>query len=351
MEINTESKEVTRNESFALDLFRVVAIFFLVFGHGLSMFKPNQFKAITFPEFVYIQNVAVIILILLSGFLTHYSLFKRTMNESYSFFDYFKGRVLRIYPELILALIFVALIDWVLLKGTPSYQYLANLNVKTLLGNLLFLQKIPGFNIEPFGSARVLWTLSIEWWLYLSFAWFYIVLFKKKKWNILSISISGLLFYQIYQNLIRFINHDFRAIAFYWIMGWFAWSLFEAVKNINVSRMNLIIINSLLILCSLLYLMNTKEAYSIKFSVLMTLQIISGLLLINKVNLAPGFDRVIKQINSYTYSIYLIHYTVFLALMNLTKTVSPSLLMMIGIVLTLILSKIITLLADRHRNS
>lgn len=57
------------------------------------------------------------------------------------------------------------------LYDIEEYGYLNFFNTRTFIGNLLMLQNFPKFDlsITTFGSGRPLRTLSIEWWLYMSF--------------------------------------------------------------------------------------------------------------------------------------------------------------------------------------
>src|SRR5581483_2441779 len=64
----------------------------------------------------------------------------------------------------------------------PGYPFQSDYSAGTWLGNLAMLQDYPVFQvlrrlgfpeepwfIRPFGSGRPFWTVSIEWWIYLSF--------------------------------------------------------------------------------------------------------------------------------------------------------------------------------------
>lgn len=69
-----------------------------------------------------------------------------------------------------------------------NYQYQDAYNVQQFLANLLFLNgtfpsRIPGIKLIPFGSARPLWTLAIEWWFYMLFGYCYFTIKENRSLN------------------------------------------------------------------------------------------------------------------------------------------------------------------------
>ena len=153
-------------------------------GHGLSFFAVAQVP--------YLQNSAVAVFFVLSGIVVPYGTFhKLEKDPRYSFFSYFVDRFSRIYMGLLPALVFVAGLDF-LNRGLfgSAYRYSRACDLRTFVGNLFMLQdylfqsvtirvvadrlSVPLSWIDPvtsFGSARPLWTVAVEWWIYLLFGW------------------------------------------------------------------------------------------------------------------------------------------------------------------------------------
>ncbi len=175
-------------QSLSLDIVRIFAAQFVLIGHALSYF--NLFKA------DYIQNSAVVLFFILSGLVITYSLFqKMSNNKHYKFREFFIDRFGRIYTALIPSLVFILVLDLIQVYyiENKNYGYFNALDLKTFIGNLFMLQDYPIFPIfnkvfgtdiflTSFASGRPLWTLAIEWWLYMAFG--LIVIHYAERFNI-----------------------------------------------------------------------------------------------------------------------------------------------------------------------
>ena len=138
----------------------------VVIGHGISFTGIAPY--LQQPNFPWMQNIAVLIFFILSGFLITYSLAGKAKNDDYQYFNYLVDRSARIYTTFLPALVFVLSIDAIsVLLSESGYRYWSAFSVKTFVGNVFMLQDFPGMPITSFGSARPFWTLAIEWWIYL----------------------------------------------------------------------------------------------------------------------------------------------------------------------------------------
>lgn len=173
--MTTYSLSPKKNDaSTLLALMRAVAAQAVLFGHGISMF--HQYAWLDYPSAPYMQNIAVVLFFLLSGFLISHTLHKNWTNEEYTFSTYTIDRFARIYSGYLPALFLVAGLDFLVKISTPEYPFSKSFNVVTFFGNLFMMQDatftkwIFGFySVPSFGSARPFWTLSIEMWIYLFF--------------------------------------------------------------------------------------------------------------------------------------------------------------------------------------
>lgn len=180
-----ENKKLTGLQETYLDLFRIVAALFVVIGHSFSFYELTFLK--NQEIFPYIQNIGVVMLFMLAGFLMAHSITNKNKYNDYSFAQFVIHKFIRIMKEYIPGLTFIALIDLltIIING-ENYDYYNAYNFKQFLGNIFMLQgtfvnNIKGISFVPFGSGRPLWTLSIEWWFYLLFACVYLILANKKE--------------------------------------------------------------------------------------------------------------------------------------------------------------------------
>ena len=157
--------------SVALDGLRAVAAQMVCVGHALNFFGVGDI--LKPPVAPYMQNVGVLIFFILSGFWITTALTTNAARPDYGFVGYFIDRFARIYSALIPALAFVAAVDaltlWLTHEATIARYY----NFKTLIANLAMLEGYRGIlgarflQWSAFGSASPLWTLAIEWHIYM----------------------------------------------------------------------------------------------------------------------------------------------------------------------------------------
>ena len=125
--------KLSEGSSIALDLIRGISAQLVVVGHGLAFFGLARF--LHEPSFPWMQNIAVLVFFLLSGFLIPYSVNRRSNRDTdYSFSYFFVDRFSRIYIPFLTALVFVFAIDWLSRAIDPAtYKYSAAFNPKTFV--------------------------------------------------------------------------------------------------------------------------------------------------------------------------------------------------------------------------
>jgi len=175
---------------------------------------------------IFLAQLGVYFFFLLSGFLICKTVFE--MNEkSLGFKAYFLSRFCRIYSGFVPALAFIFLVS------NQGY-----LSLDVLFANLLMLQGLPlnlalfgglGFNlpreIPVFLGVTPLWTLSVEWWLYLFFGW----IFLKKGRGPLFFGGAALFF------IVPFLFLSFSSSAV--VLAWFGGAVaFWLYKKIDLKR-------------------------------------------------------------------------------------------------------------------
>ncbi len=162
-------------QSAYLDALRGIAAQLVLLHHALG---------VSFPDRGYdrwgLGGLGVLMFFLLSGFLITHTIANRIAEQRFSFGEFAISRFSRIYTAYVPALVFVALADQ-MSSRLPGYIYHADYNVGTALANVVMLQDFPLFQIlrrlhvpeqswfvASFGSGRQFWTISIEWWIYMT---------------------------------------------------------------------------------------------------------------------------------------------------------------------------------------
>ncbi|SDS77405.1 acyltransferase family protein [Bradyrhizobium canariense] len=157
----------TNDTSITLDLLRAIAAQMVCVGHALYFFTEWR------PAGPLMQNVGVLLFFALSGFLIAYTLTERSKNPAYGFWQFFIERFARIYSGLVPALIFVAVLDGAVIYFSGDPASVPSYSGKIFLDNLLMLEGYRGINLitnlhsAVFGSAAPLWTLVVEWHIYM----------------------------------------------------------------------------------------------------------------------------------------------------------------------------------------
>ena len=302
---------LTTSSSISLDLIRVIAAQAVLIGHSLNYF--DLFPFIRPPYFEFMQNIAVVVFFILSGFLITYSIYNKINNADYTFAHFFIDRFSRIYTGFVPAIFFVFFIDILNKSLTSGYIFNVDFNLKTFLGNLFMLQDFPYLSfVSTFGSAKTFWTISIEWWIYLSVGWLIFKIYKRRL-SIKNFLIFVLLSVVPYYNLL--LKSRGHCLTVIWIMG--AVILLVSIKFHNkTTNYTSIIINSML---SFLFLYlayqrvtETKSAYEIFFSVLLSLFLYFLLSTLQQINFKHEFayKYIIRFLANYSLTLYLIHYSI-----------------------------------------
>jgi peptidoglycan/LPS O-acetylase OafA/YrhL len=185
-----------------LDILRGSASQLVVIGHILQMQNVRNYIGLpeSYTKIPSMAGMAVSIFFLLSGFLiTHTIWRKKNGPEGYSFKAYLIERFSRIYSGFTICILFILIIDTanIFWLGPGGFEFHYALTLKDFLGNLLMLQDayqhsevMRAFPIgfKTFGSARPLWSVSLEWWIYLFAGWMWLVkpgAVGKKYWIVL----------------------------------------------------------------------------------------------------------------------------------------------------------------------
>ena len=199
---------LSRTQSAIIHWVRFLCSQAVVLAHLFGFF---QWKAGPFNG---MGSYAVLVFFILSGFLIAHSIREKSKsNLGYGFGNYVIDRFFRIYPPFVAALLLVFVLDVAQFEYTGQFysfiQYLISLSI-----NLLQMQEFPlatyinehymieAFRFRLMGTNIPLWTISIEWWLYLFYGFliFFIVKARKVKfihWALLLFLSLSPLYYMV----------------------------------------------------------------------------------------------------------------------------------------------------------
>jgi len=166
-----------------LESLRGLAAIYVVLSHLSSNCLHLQHSWIGQP-FRFAQE-GVLVFFLLSGFVIYYSWHEHAGTKDFGHFLYKRFR--RIYPIYILSLLLAYAVACIG-HGIQPFNFWG------FLGNLLMVQgPDPGWKVDPFMDNGPLWSLSYEWWFYMTFYPIYrFVAAEWQKWLVFGLSIAGI---------------------------------------------------------------------------------------------------------------------------------------------------------------
>ncbi len=299
------TRKIDIGNSTILDFIRGASAQLVVIGHLLSFYGVMQEYNI--PR---IQNFGVMIFFVLSGFLiTQTTILK---HKEYGFKNYIIDRFSRIYTAFLPALALVLITDY-FLKEYGVYNLKYDDSIKTFVGNVFMLQAHPVFrllDIQTFGSARPFWTVSVEWFIYILFGLLFYFSLKKIVGNLVLLFLFGLAFLMAF----FYLGGSQQGLTYYWFLGFVSTYLYND-NRIKITN-PWVYVGLLLLLTSGIiyrtYILKIIEMYDIGLAISFTLIF---LLLLNPPDQFKSmfanakFHNFSKWLASYSYSLYLIHYT------------------------------------------
>lgn len=292
--------------SIALDLLRAVAAQMVCVGHAMVFFGVGDWLKPPFAPWM--QNIGVLLFFVMSGFLITATLLRNSEDPQYGFGRYFIDRFARIYSGLLPALCFVVVVDWwVAAPALAPYT-----TFKTLLANVAMLESYRGvfensLRWSAFGSASPLWTLAIEWHIYMFVGAAFFVAKQRGRWLLL---IPLLLFFgQVpYHYLVRALQDDGvgYGLSWLWLGGG---ALYLALSKYCPPRW----VSGLALCGSILayaMLVTPGNEYNLATYPALVVFVGSVVALTQRTKVITGFGRTIKITAGCSFTLYLVHYTV-----------------------------------------
>lgn len=302
---------ITKFNSNFLNGIRFVAIWSVLLGHLFSYYQVTILKDQQF--FPYIQNIGVVLLFILSGFLTAFSIHRKlSLDSSYNYKTFLIERTSRIYSAYLPALIFVFLVDSLnLFLNKLEYTYLSSFNPLVFIGNILMLQDFPFLSrwVTSFGSGRPFWTLAIEWWAYIVFGYGVLVIYRDwKKANIkwYSILILGIL---SFEPILKMVGGRGNGLMLTWLLGVAIYLLYDKLLLNRKQTMFIQTLTFVSFISTFLIALWVKDAYNTTFVFSLSFSILFFLIWGNTKDNNTEF-KLLSLLSCYMYSLYLVHYPI-----------------------------------------
>jgi peptidoglycan/LPS O-acetylase OafA/YrhL len=320
--------KISETSSNFVHFLRAIASQIVVLGHilQLNILPTNSVLA-------FLPSYSVLIFFVISGYIVSYSC--NLKGKEYGLLNYVIDRFSRIYITLIPAFILTIIIGIVYLYCLNSSAF--NINWRYLISSFLMQQENPILmkiqymlpNTETFkfvgvfGNNLPLWSLSIEWWLYMFFGIFY---FKRIE------QLNGRHNFLLFLSLPFVIGYMFlpgRAgygLPFIWLSG--------VVINYLTSKKIIVAKSHMFVLISLIFALvsiKTTPNIAILFFVVFFFFSINYFNELGNNSFYNSFFKLARWPGNYSYSIYIIHYPLILLISSLNLNVTSKIILSLAI--------------------
>jgi peptidoglycan/LPS O-acetylase OafA/YrhL len=282
--------------SATLNTVRALSAVLVVIGHGLSYGKLAPTLAP--PRVPWIQELAVVAFFWMSGFLVASAL-DRVMAKGQGAQEFILARAVRIFLPLWPALV----LTWGLDLAHGEQSYTENRTISIGIANGLALHGVPGLGIPPFGSNRPLWTVAVEWWIYVVAA---ILAFRPR--NPLALVVGGLAFFVVLSNLL---GSRGSGLAVTWglgALGWLAYRRSEAPQQI------MLLTGSAVVFIAGVRWMWTGRAYDWAAQIFFSMGASIAMLGLRGLSVPRAVLKGTEVVALPSYSLYLVHYPIMIAI-------------------------------------
>lgn len=304
-------RNITKSQSVLIDFIRGISAQMVLLGHLIGFYFLDQQ--------IFIQNFGVVVFFVLSGHLITISALRLKKDNVFNFKKFFIDRFSRIYAGLAPAILICIIIDLINSSISSTNTLLFDINhlsVQATIASMLNLGGLPnpinlGEITQPVGSMRPLWSVALEWWIYVFVGITFFVVKKAKKIAFIFIFISILSI--IVQLLISNYNISFFIVS--------AWLISSALILVN-KKLPFNKITFFTSLSVFVILIAKAEVVLFYEPINMLLFIIIYFSLLEsgkKISINTYFAKFSSSLSKFSYSLYLLHYTLIVFLKPFLK--------------------------------
>ena len=260
---------------------------------------------------------AVLFFFVLSGFVIHLKYAKNlstSYDSKFKWTEYLYRRIKRIYPPFVFALLLTILLDsigkqfqYTIYTGATPYKLIndnvgqSNWDIKSLLGNLIFLYKA---YVPIYGTNGPAWSLKYEWWFYMLYPLFLLAGTRKIIYPSLLIIILFIAsFFPGYwpEQLLP----DILSMMITWWLGVILAEVYTGRIKLNYKYLSLSVLAILL-----KPVLSTQNAMADLCMAFFFFGLISFFLLLSKENMVIRFLERLKIMGDFSFTLYIIHFPI-----------------------------------------
>lgn len=307
-------------------------------------------------------NLGVAVFFLLSGFLIMQSMLNWLNKPEPRFAGFFADRVARIMTPYVPALVLITILNVALIHTDHGQGGGVNTGVLAFLGNLLLLQDHAIFQglelahldvawrIRPYNTAEPFWTVAIEMWIYVSMGLFIFCVLKRERldrW--LGAALVAIALPVFIWNAAA---GGGKSLSLIWLLGAIAGYLFHMWRANGYA--NIRSIASMVTLFATIALIGRAgkigfHPYDFQTATLMAMIMFGVLALLMCVKSTPAVLRQsVNFLASYSYSLYLIHNTVLILVLEHVRTESAWVQVAIAVVAAHCFAYLLYVAFERH---
>jgi peptidoglycan/LPS O-acetylase OafA/YrhL len=278
-------------------------------------------------------NLGVAVFFLLSGFLIMQSMLNWLNKPEPRLPGFIADRVARIMTPYVPALVLIALLNLVLIDTNHSLGG-TNTGLLTFLGNLLMLQDHSVFQglefagmdvswrIRSYNSAEPFWTVAIEMWIYVSMGLFFFCLLKREKIDrVVGLALAAIALPVFIWNAAA---GGGKSLSLVWLLGAVAGYLFHLWRANGYANIRTVA-TAVMVFGTVALIGRAGKIGFVPFdfqTATLIAMVMFGLLgLLMCVQRAPAVLRgSVNFLASYSYSLYLIHNTVLILVLEQVRT-------------------------------
>lgn len=312
--------------STTLNLIRAIAAQVVCVVHAYNFFYDESPLKST-------ATVAVMVFFILSGFLIAYTL---TQKEKDGFTSYLIDRTSRIYSAYLPAIFFILALDLINMGLHGNYVFAPNVTWEILLGNIFMMENSRWpFSVPQIGSAYPFWTVVIEFHIYVFVGAIYFL--RSSKYTIplvlTAAAFAILPMTHLFGGAFGKVGVGLFSI---WLMGFAGYYVLRSrfFDNISTLVLSVLGLGTLAYFCAKI---DSANPYDPKLYGLLAVSFLALVAISARTNfISKKVSNVIKVFADYSYSLYLINFTIIYSIMLVWKLDEIS-----GIVFSVLVSNVV----------